>query len=152
MATLRITSVRTASQASLNASLFDPFTDALALTMDVAASADLLALPGVAWTAIYQIIQPRTDTVVLERSSAGNFNWGQWFWISLGNNWGPPADFTTIQKWGLNWAGSPSQSIFGFRGIIKASYLPTPTSGWRAVDAFDVSPTRWFRAKEVYSL
>ncbi len=39
----------------------------------------------------------------------------------------------------------------GFRGIIKASYSPTPSSGWRAIDAVDVSAIRWFRAKEVSS-
>jgi hypothetical protein len=35
---------------------------------------------------------------------------------------------------------------------LNASYLPSPTSGWTAVDAFDVSATRWFRAKEIYGL
>jgi hypothetical protein len=154
MPSLRITGVRTVNQLGQNATLFDPFGDGLALTLDIAASADLLALPSPAWSAAFQIIQPRTDTVVLEQTWGGSFNWGQWFWISLGNNWGPPAQYTTIQKWGLNWAGSVSQSIFGFRGIIKASYIPTtpPGSGWHAVDAFDVSPIRCFRAKEVYAL
>ncbi len=153
MPSLRITGVRTVNQRGENATLFDPISDALALMLDLAASADLLALPTPAWTASFQIIQPRTDTVVLEQTWGGSFNWGQWFWISLGNNWGPgPNDYTTIERWGLNWAGAASQSIFGFRGIVKASYIPKPGSGWHAIDAFDVSSIRWFRAREVYRL
>lgn len=151
MASLRITGVRTVNQLGQNATLFDPVGDALALTLDVAASADLLALPSPAWTASFQIIKPRSDTVVYEHTWGGYFNWGQWFWISVGNNWGPPADYTTIERFGLSW-GEGSSAIFGLRGVIKASHLPGGGAGWRAVDAFDVSPIRWFRAKEVYRL
>jgi hypothetical protein len=71
MASLRITGVRTVNQLGQNATLFDPIGDALALTLDVAASADLLALPSPAWTASFQIIKPRSDTVVYEHTWGG---------------------------------------------------------------------------------
>ena len=152
MPSLRITNLRTVNQLGQNATLFDPFSDALALTMDIAASADLLALPGPSWYAAFQIIHPHTDTVVVDQIWGGTFQWGQWFWISWGNNWGPPSDYTTIEKWGLSWVGAGIQGIFGFRGIIKAYSQPGGGAGLQSVDAFDVSPIRWFRAKELYRL
>jgi len=151
MATLKITGVRTVNQQGMNATLFDPFNDALALTLDVYASADLVALPNASFTAIFQIIDPYTDTTVVNVTWSHPFQWGQWFWISEGNNWGPPSAYETPQRWGLSWSRN---SVFGFRGIIKASYIPTepPGSGWNAVDALDVSSPKWFRLKEVFTL
>ena len=110
MPSLCIAGARTVNQLGQNATLFDPFRDALALTLDVAASADLLALPSPAWTASFQIVRPRSDTVVYEHTWGGYFNWGQWFWISVGNNWGPPADYTTIERFGLSWARGQAPS------------------------------------------
>jgi hypothetical protein len=151
MPTLHIDGLRTVNQSGQNATLFDPFTDAIALTMDVSASADLIALPMASFTAYFQIFDPRLHTVVVNQVWGSRFNWGEHFWISMGNNWGPPSDYGTAQRWGLSWV---QNSIFGFRGIIKASYIPTqpPGSGWHAVDAFDVSGFRWFRLKEVFAL
>lgn len=146
---LRITSLRTVNQQGQNATLFDPFNDALALTLDLQASADLLALPNAAFSAEFQIFDPHTHKVVVSTSWGSTFNWGQFFWISKGNNWGPPSAYTTPEQWGLNWIAN---SIFGFRGIVKAQYIPSPGSGWSAVDAFDVSNMRWFRLKEIFRL
>jgi hypothetical protein len=146
---LKIDGLRTVNQSGQNATLFDPISDALALTLDLHASADLLALPGAAFSAEFQIFDPHRHQVVVSTYWGSMFNWGQYFWISKGNNWGPPADYQTPEKWGLSWV---TNSIFGFRGIVKAQYLPTPTSGWAAVDAFDVSPMRWFRVREVFRL
>ncbi len=149
MPTLKIRGLRTVNQNGQNATLFDPFGDALALTMDLQASADLLALPSAAFTAEFQIFDPHLHKVVVSSYWSTTFNWGQYFWISKGNNWGPPSAYTTAEKWGLNWTAN---SIFGFRGIIKAQYIPSPGSGWEAVDAFDVSDMRWFRLKEIFRL
>jgi hypothetical protein len=108
-------------------------------------------LPNAIFTAIFQILDPYTDTTVANITWSNPFQWGQWFWISEGNNWGPPSAYETPQRWGLNWT---KNSVFGFRGIIKASYIPPdpPGSGWAAVDALDVSPVKWFRLKEVFGL
>jgi hypothetical protein len=148
---LRIDGLRTVNQSGQNATLFDPFGDALALTMDLHASADLLALPQAAFTAEFQIFDPHTHKVVVSTYYGSAFSWGEFFWISKGNNWGPPSDYTTPERWGLSWVAN---SIFGFRGIVKAQYIPPspPGSGWNAVDAFDVSVMRWFRVREKFRL
>jgi len=58
------------------------------------------------------------------------FSFGQWFWISMGNNWGPtPGDYTTPQKWGL------SPGLYYFRGAITV----------QNTNAFAISPNKWFR-------
>jgi hypothetical protein len=149
MPVLRINNVRTVNQRGENATLFHPFFDALALTMDVYASSDLLALPGAQWYAAYQLLDPRTETVAAQQTSSGTFQWGQWFWISKGNNWGPSPVYTTPEKWGLNWGGL---GIFGFRGIIKAYSSPGGGSGLKSEDAFSVSVIRWIRIAEVFKL
>jgi hypothetical protein len=143
--------VRTVNQQSQDASLFNPFTDALALTFDIYASADLIALPNASFTATFQIFDPHTHSAVANEVWVSRFLWGQWFWISKGNNWGTIADWSTPARWGLNWSRN---SVFGCRGIIKASYVPTQPvgSGWTAVDALSVSAFKWFRLKEVFTL
>lgn len=146
---LNIVGLRTVNQGGQNATLFDPFSDAVSLTLDLQASADLLALPQPAFTAELQIFDPHQHKVVVSTYFGSTFNWGPNFWISKGNNWGPPSDYTTPEKWGLSWV---TNSIFGFRGIVKAQYIPTPGSGWTAVDAFSVSAMRWFRVKEKFRL
>jgi hypothetical protein len=149
MPTLTITGVRTVNQAGQNSQLFHPFNDALALTLDLQASADLLALPQAAFSAEFQIFDPHQHKVVVSTSWGSNFNWGPNFWISKGNNWGPPADYTTPERWGLSWI---QNSIFGVRGLVKAQYIPSPGSGWTAVDALSVSAMRWIRIRELFRL
>ncbi|HET7278469.1 MAG TPA: hypothetical protein VFJ22_10345 [Dermatophilaceae bacterium] len=149
MPSLTITRLRTVNQAGQDARVFDPFGDALALVMDLSASADLLALPSPGFSAEFQILDPHQHKVVVSSYWGSSFNWGPFFWISKGNNWGPPADYQTPERWGLSWTAN---SIFGFRGIVKAQYIPSPGSGWRATEAFDVSPMHWFRVREVFRL
>ena len=149
MPTLRIDAVRTVNQFGQNATLFNPISDALALTLDVFASGDLLALPSPSWSARVQVIDPVTNAVVVNRSWGGTFQWGQRFWISMGNNWGPPDQYTTIERWGLSWV---ALGIFGFRGVIKAYSSPGGGAGLQTVDAFFISKVKWFRAKEVFRL
>jgi hypothetical protein len=72
----RIVGLRTVNQAGQNATLFDPFTDALALTLDLEASSDLLALPQAAFTAEFQIFDPHQHTVVVSTYFGSTFNWG----------------------------------------------------------------------------
>jgi len=146
---LRIDGLRTVNQLGQNATLFDPFSDALSLTMDLHASPDLLALPNAAFSAEFQIFDPHTHTVVVSSSWGSTFNWGEYFWISKGNNWGPPSDYQTAEQWGLSWV---TNSVFGFRGIVTAQYIASPGAGWTTVDAFDVSPMRWFRLKQIFRL
>jgi hypothetical protein len=149
MPSLTIVGVRTVNQLGQNAKLFEPFSDALSLVMDLRASADLLALPTPSFSAEFQIFDVHLHKVVVSSFWGSAFNWGPNFWISKGNNWGPPADYQTPERWGRSWTAN---SIFGFRGIVKAQYIPSPGSGWRATEAFDVSPMRWFRLREVFRL
>lgn len=146
---LRIDGLRTVNQQGQDVTLFDPFDDALSLTLDFHASPDLLALPDAHMSAEFQIFDPHLHTVVVHSYWGTYFNWGEYFWISKGNNWGPPSSYQTAEAWGLNWIAS---SVFGFRGIVRAFYTPSPGAGSVTVDAFDVSPMRWFRVKEVFRL
>jgi hypothetical protein len=144
MPSLTIRGVRTVIHNGVNATFFHPFLDALALTLDCHASADLLALPSPRFHAQFEILNPSTDIVVVNSGWGNPLAWGQFFWISNGNNWGPPAAFSTPDKWGIHPASHGWNEVFGFRGIIKAYSWEGP-SGLSPVDAFDVSPIRWFR-------
>ena len=73
---LRIGGLRTVNQSGQNATLFDPFGDALSLTMDLQASADLLALSNAAFTAEFQIFDPHTHKVVVSTYYGSAFSWG----------------------------------------------------------------------------
>jgi hypothetical protein len=150
MPSLRIVNVRIANQNSPNVTLFDPYNDALALVMDVEASADLLALPNPSFAAIFEVIDPLTNMVVVTQSWGTGFNWGGAFWISMGQNWGPPNQWETAEKWGLRWLSNPA--VYGFRGIIGAYFAPPDGSGLHTTDAFDVSDIAWFRLENIYEL
>ncbi len=120
MPTLQIAGIRTVNQLGQNATLFQPYTDASALVLDLAASADLLALPSPSFQVVWQIIDPLTNQPVVNEVWSSTFNWGPYFWVSIGNNWGPnPGDYSTPQRWGLNWV-RPGSGVFGVRGIAKA--------------------------------
>jgi hypothetical protein len=151
MPTLTIRGLRTVNQNGVNATFFHPFFDALALTLDCHASADLLALPGPRFHAQFEILNPSTDIIVVNSGWSNPFAWGQYFWISMGNNWGPPGAFTTPEKWGIHPAAHGWNEVFGFRGIIKA-YSWQGEKGELEVDAFDVSPIRWFRVGRTATL
>jgi hypothetical protein len=127
---LTITGARTASNGVADRSVFRRTMDALVLTMDIAATQDLLDL-GLRYDATFQIINAQTNAVVRQVTTANAaFGHGRFFWISQGNNWGPaPSDFTTPAKWGLG------PGIYIFRGFITV----------RDTNAFSVSASRWFR-------
>lgn len=126
---LQISSVRTASNGTGDKPTFQHTTDALALTIDVAASPDLINL-GEQFDAVYQIIDAKTNKVVKQVTQTMNFSWGQFFWISSGNNWGPAAsDFTTPQKWGIG------PGVYYFRAALSV----------RNTNVFAVSSRKAFR-------
>jgi len=104
--------------------------DALALVMDVAVSRYLVGL-GLRYDSIWQIVSAATNKVVRQVVNPNQaFSFGQWFWISMGNNWGPtPGDYTTPQKWGL------APGLYYFRGAITV----------QNTNAFAISPNKWFR-------
>jgi hypothetical protein len=127
---LVINNARTANQSSGNVDSFRLTQDALALVMDVTASKYLVAL-GLKYDSIWQIVSAATNKVVKQVVNANQaFSFGQWFWISMGNNWGPTSnDYTTPQKWGL------SPGLYYFRGAITV----------QSTNTFAVSSRKWFR-------
>ena len=149
MLSLTITRAYTASQNGPT-TLFHPFGDALTLVLTISASADLMAVQNPRWEAAFQIIEPRTNQVVVHESWFDAFHWGPNFWISKGKNWGG-GNYDTPHAWGLDWTPNSSEAIFGFRGLIKA-YSWRGEHGLESLDAFSVSEIHWFRVKEVYSL
>ena len=88
--------------------------DALAFVMNISAGQDLVSA-GYRFNAYFQVVEFNTNNVVIHRAWNNNnaFSWGTDFWISLGNNWGPPANYDTAAKWGLN-AG-----LYMLRGIVE---------------------------------
>lgn len=86
MPSLEITGLHTANQNG-QATFFHPYNDALTLVMSLHASADLMQMPGPRWEACSQIIEPKTNAVVVHQCWSHEFTWGPDFWISLGNNW-----------------------------------------------------------------
>jgi hypothetical protein len=127
---LAITNARTANQSAGNVDSFRLTQDALTLVMDVTASRYLVAL-GVRYDSTWEIVSAATNKVVRLVSNPNQpFSFGQWFWISMGNNWGPtPGDYSTPQKWGL------SPGLYYFRGAITVQNTNT----------FAVSARKWFR-------
>jgi hypothetical protein len=124
---LSISGARTASQGVGDLDTFRRTQDALTLVLDVAASRELVNL-GLHYDAVFQIIEARTNKVIRQSLlSDWAFNWGQYFWISVGNNWAVPYD--TPERWGL------AAGIYGFRGAILV----------RDAHAFAVSVQKWFR-------
>ena len=70
MPSLRIQGLRTMNQSGMNAFLFDPFADALSLTLDLYASPELRALPEASFTAEFQIVDVHTHKVVTSSYSS----------------------------------------------------------------------------------
>jgi photosystem II stability/assembly factor-like uncharacterized protein len=127
---IQITRARTASNGVGDKDTFRLTQDALALTLDIAASPELVNI-GQHFDALFEIVNSQTNKVVASVwFNNGAFQWGQFFWISEGNNWGPaPSDYSTPQKWGL------TPGIYYFRGTILV----------QNANAYAVSPRRWFR-------
>jgi hypothetical protein len=127
---LVINNARTANQSAGNVDSFRLTQDALSLVMDVTASKYLVAL-GLKYDSIWQIVSAATNKVVRQVVNPNQpFSFGQFFWISMGNNWGPTAgDYTTPQKWGI------SVGLHYFRGAITVQNTNT----------FAISSRKWFR-------
>ena len=109
---ISISGVRTAGQAGTQ-SVFLLNTDALALVIDISATAAFVG-SGRLFDANFQIIEFSTNNVKVNQPSNNvGFSFGQFFWISRGNNWGPnPSDYTTPAKWGL------SAGLYMFRATV----------------------------------
>jgi hypothetical protein len=148
MLSLTITNAYTRSQKGIT-NLFDPYGDALVLVLHFSASADLMAVQKPCFQAAFQIIEPRTNQVVVHESYFDEFHWGPNFWLAMGKNWGG-GNYDTPHAWGLNWTPNSSEAIFGFRGLVKA-YSWQGANGLESLDAFSVSDIHWFRVKEIYS-
>ncbi len=143
--TIQISRLWTASQNG-DATLFDPYGDALSLGVDVFASPELLALPGPMFFIRFQILDMTTNQVLVNETYLEDFNWGGWFSFWIGNNWGP--DYDTPYRWGLNWT---QESVFGVRALIRA-HSWQPPNGLLDVDAFDVADPVHFRVKQIFGL
>lgn len=128
--TITITRSRTASNGVADRAEFRRTADALALTLDLTATQDLLDL-GLRYDAVFQVVDGRTNQVVRQVTTQNAaFSASRSFWISRGNNWGPtPGHFTTPERWGLG------TGLFFFRGIVTV----------RDTNTFSVSQPRWFR-------
>ncbi len=123
---ISLSGIRTASQSAADTRLFRRTQDALTIIMDVAASAELVAL-NLTFDAFFQILDARTNKIVVQQVTSSPFLWGQFFWISRGNNWAAP--FDTPERWGLN-AG-----LYLFRAAITV----------RNANAFTMPRETWFR-------
>lgn len=142
MPSVKITSLETENAQGKNISLFNPFTDGLKLTMFFTLSQDIVAMSNVQLEGSFQIIEFRTNQVVVHHTAQANYNPGLgqhvFWWV------GSP----TPHDWGLQWTQA---DIFGFRAAIEVSALQGE-QGLVAVDAFDVSDIRWFRLEDVFLL
>lgn len=151
-----VRAVETKDQSGENVDLFDPFRDALALVMRLSVDQDVIDRGDNSFfEATFQILDPAREDVLVNSIMRNDFEWGRHFWISKGNNWGSPSEWTTPEDWGLEWGWrrnlSGNASVFGFRGIFKAYYSENG-SGSLSTEDFAVSDTKWFRVSEVYRL
>jgi hypothetical protein len=146
MATMKITDVQVWNQNGEDATLFNPYIDAISLAVGVDLSADLTANLDMRYFVDFQLIEARTNDVVIDSSHSYQLpeDWASW-WFTAGNNWARP--YTTAQRWGLWW---PSPAIFGFRAILTAAFWEG--NKYITVDAFDVSAVRWFQLLPVVKI
>lgn len=129
--TISVAGMSTNSQAGAQ-NTFLRTSDALAFVMSISAGSDLVSA-GYRFNAYFQVVEFNTNNVVIHRAWNNNnaFSWGTDFWISLGNNWGPPANYETPAKWGLN------VGLYMLRGIVEVVGHP----------AFNVSAELPFRVR-----
>jgi hypothetical protein len=153
MPSITITNIQTMSQYNfITESRSFRFDDALALELFANASADLVALPEARYQAVFQIIDPITNSVVFNTTRIGDFSDGMDFWLLVGNNLFEP--YTTPMSYGLlqNWDFSKGTGVYGFRALIRALQVitapgPNQERFFVGVDAFDVSGVKWFQVK-----
>jgi hypothetical protein len=147
MPTLKITDLRVWNQRGEDATLFNPFQDAISLAVGVDISADLTANLDVRYQVAFQIIEATTNTVVVNSNQTYMLpeDWPRW-WFTAGNNW---SDFTTAEGWGIPLLSFPR--VYGFRAILTAVVYVSP-EGYQKFDTFDVSTVRWFQLMDTSKL
>jgi hypothetical protein len=105
-------------------SVFQLHTDALKLVIDLAAS-DEWVNSALRFDADFQLVDMLSGRVRLDIWSRQlRVQWGNLFWIALGNNSGPdPRHFTTPAIWGLD------SGLYIFRGLIEfgSTIVHSPT-------------------------
>jgi hypothetical protein len=120
--------------------LFDPFIDSLKLVVDFDLSSDIVQLPNVFLNVVFELIDFRTNIVVVHHPAQYSYN------PTLGRFLFAWAGSPTPQQWGLQWIGN---DIFGFRVGIEASSYQSP-NGFVAIEALAVSDIKWFRLEDVF--
>ena len=140
MASVKVTDVQVWNQNGQDATLFDPFFDAISLAAGVNLSADLTANAAVRYFVDFQLIEALTNKIVVNSFQTYQLpeNWPSW-WFTAGNNW-DPKNYTTAKAWGFWW---PHPAVFGFRAVLTVAIWTG--GGFQTVDALDVSPVRWFQ-------
>lgn len=128
--------LRTLNGQGADTTLFNPFTDTLTLVMYASLSPEVSSLSGLVFEANFEIIDARTNTVVVyaPREFGIGTGWSGFF-ASLGS--------ITPHDWGLQWTAG---DIFGFRAVGAMR------SSQGEVDAFDVSDIKWFRLMDVFEV
>lgn len=128
--------LRTLNGQGADTTLFNPFTDTLTLVMYASLSPAVSSLAGLILEANFEILDARTNTVVVYEPREFGIGTG-WsgFFASLGS--------ATPHDWGLQWTAG---DIFGFRAVAAMR------SSQGEVDAFDVSDIKWFRLMDVFEL
>ncbi len=140
MPSVRIIRVETVKRGT-NANLFNPFADQITLRLTTVYSSDVFRLAQPMVKITYQILALLDNQVKFHYSAQPRLYPGgveYYSWIDLG----------TAHDLGLNWSGS---QLFGFRGAVELFSLEGE-SGKRAIDAFDVSWTHWFRLEPLFLL
>jgi hypothetical protein len=149
MPSLCISGVRTMNQRGQNATLFHPYFDALALTMDIAASADSLPceLESVGQLTDHPLSH---GEVVIERTWRGTFQWGG----GSGSAWATTGERSTTtrrsQRRGLSWAGSghkASSASGESSGPTRRQVAPTTPSMSRESAASGHRRSQYDRAR-----
>src|SRR5947209_2188295 len=110
MLTVHITSLHTFNGQGVDATLFDPGTDALTLQANFTLSNDVLAYPSVVVQGVYQIMDTRYDAVVVNHTMLAELD------PALGPHLMWPLGAPTPNNWGLHWTDG---DVFGFRAIIE---------------------------------
>lgn len=136
---LRFVSVATQSTSRQDVASYNPFTDPIFLVMVYEQGAAIQTVPQLRITGTWQLIEGRSNRVVVEEryesQSPLRAPFIEWPW-----NAGTAHDLK------LTWL---SDDLYGFRAFIEATYTE---NGDVNVDSFDVSPVRWFRLKPYFEL
>jgi hypothetical protein len=137
---LKYTAVFTQNDQRQNVDLYNPFLDDIVLTMEYSQGPDFLALDAPVVKGTWQIVDPRTNLVVVNYSVQSDAIKAPYISWALG--------IGTAHDNGLRWLDI---GIFGFRAMITGSQR-IRGDGIDVVDTFDVSDISWFRIRPVFSI